>query len=266
MLNHRVIPCLLVKDGGIVKTRKFKEAVYLGDPINAVRIFNDKAADELIVLDIGASRAGCGPNFELVEEIAGECFMPLCYGGGIRSVEDAQRLFEIGVEKVSLQSAAFRDPTVVREIAERFGQQSIVVSIDVKRSLLGKHKLFSACGAKSRLTWQDAARMFVGFGAGEILLNSVDRDGTMTGMDLRLIEEASALCEVPLVAAGGAGSLNDLKSAVDSGASAVAAGAMFVFQGRHRAVLITYPSYSELQALWSRKEDAAHTAEPPSFE
>ena len=252
MLNHRVIPCLLVSQGGLVKTRRFKRPVYVGDPINAVRIFNDKEVDELMVLDIDASKEGRGPDFELVEELAGECFMPLCYGGGIRTAEDARQLFSLGVEKVCIQTAALRDPAIIREIADRSGEQSVVVSIDVKLDWRGRNQAHRAAGVSlPTRDWRLIMKQALSMGAGEIALNSVDRDGTLTGYDLDLIAEASPLLSAPIIALGGAGSLTDFRSAIDAGASAVAAGAYFVFQGPHRAVLITYPSPAELRALWS---------------
>lgn len=251
MLTHRVIPCLLMSGGGLVKTLKFSKPKYVGDPINAVRIFNEKEADELIVLDIDASKQGRGPDFDVVEQLAGECFMPLCYGGGIRSADDARALFKIGVEKVALQSAALRDPQIIREIADFAGEQAVVVSIDVKRNWLGQPRLFSGAGIAAEADWRDALRQVVAFGAGEILLNAVDRDGTLGGIDKALVEEASSVVDVPLIAIGGVGSLADIRAATDAGASAVAAGAFFVFQGPHRAVLITYPRYEELSNVWS---------------
>ena len=252
MLSHRVIPCLLVSQGGLVKTRQFKQPIYVGDPINAVRIFNDKEVDELMVLDIDASKEGRGPNFELVEELAGECFMPLCYGGGIRTADEARQLFSLGVEKVSLQSAVLRDPSIVREIADRSGEQSVVVSIDVKRGRDGRLQAYSAAGISLPATdWRELMKRALEMGAGEIVLNSVDRDGTLSGYDLELIAEASPLSRAPIIALGGAGSPDDFRAAVDAGASAVAAGAYFVFYGPHRAVLITYPTPGELRALWS---------------
>ena len=252
MLSHRVIPCLLVSQGGLVKTRQFKQPIYVGDPINAVRIFNDKEVDELMVLDIDASKEGRGPNFELVEELAGECFMPLCYGGGIRTADEARQLFSLGVEKVSLQSAVLRDPSIVREIADRSGEQSVVVSIDVKRARDGRLQAHSAAGISLPATdWRELMKQALEMGAGEIVLNSVDRDGTLSGYDLELIAEASPLSKAPIIALGGAGSPDDFRAAVDAGASAVAAGAYFVFYGPHRAVLITYPTPGELRALWS---------------
>lgn len=252
MLSHRVIPCLLLSNGGLVKTRKFAKPQYVGDPINAVKIFNEKEVDELMAIDIDASKQGRGPNFALVEQMAGECFMPLCYGGGVRSFEDARTLFQLGVEKVALQSAVMRDPTIIRRIADHAGEQAVVVSLDLKRNWRGRPVQFNAAGVRpSHKDWRDALREAEAKGAGEILLNAVDRDGMMDGMDTELIAEASAICDVPLIALGGAGSLADIKSAVTAGASAVAAGAFFVFHGPHRAVLITYPRYEELRALWS---------------
>jgi cyclase len=253
MLKHRVIPCLLMLDDGLVKTSRFAKPKYVGDPINAIRIFSDKEVDELMVLDIGASRGGKEPNYELIEQFAGECFMPLCYGGGIRTVEQARRLFALGVEKVCLQSAALDDLSIVTRIAEQFGSQSVLVSVDVKSNWLGRNLLYSSRSGKVvDRPWLQFLRDAVAAGAGEVVLNSVDRDGTMQGMDLALIREASSAVPVPLVAVGGAGSLKDIKAAVDAGASAVSAGALFVFHGPHRAVLITYPRYAELEALFGR--------------
>lgn len=252
MLKHRVIPCLLLRNGGLVKTEKFANPKYVGDPINAIRIFNDKEVDELMVLDISASREHREPNYSAIEQFAGECFMPLCYGGGVRTVEQARQLFALGVEKVCLQSAALEDISVISRIAERFGNQSVVASIDVRKDWRGRKRLYSAARGKGqRQPWQTYMLQTVSAGAGEVLLNAVDRDGLMQGMDLELIAEASAVLAVPLIAVGGAGSLGDIKAAVDAGASAVAAGAFFVFHGPHRAVLITYPRYQELESLLS---------------
>lgn len=252
MLKHRVIPALLLRDGGLVKTRQFKDAKYVGDPINAIRIFNEKEVDELMVLDIVASKYGREPDYAMIELFAGECFMPLCYGGGVSTVEQAARIFDLGVEKISLQSAAINDITLISRIAERFGSQSVVVSVDIKRNWLNRPGLHqSSTGKMCKLAWLDFARQAVAAGAGEVLINAVDRDGEMQGMDLDLIREASAALTVPLIALGGVGSLQDIKAAVDAGASAVAAGAFFVFHGPHRAVLITYPLYQELEILLS---------------
>jgi len=248
MLRPRVIPCLLLSGGGLVKTMRFGDPKYVGDPLNAVRIFNEKEVDELMVLDIEASRAGRPPDFELIEELAGECFMPLCYGGGIRTSDEARTIFGLGVEKVALQSAFLEDGRVVREISDHAGDQAVVVSLDVKKDWLGRYKLRGSSRFKD---WREALKQAVADGAGEILLTSVDREGTLSGLDIDLVREASKLVDVPLIANGGAGSLNDIKAAVRAGASAVSAGAFFVFHGPHRAVLITYPRYEELRQLWA---------------
>jgi cyclase len=233
-----------------VKTQRFTRPVYVGDPINAIRIFNDKEVDELMVLDIDASREGREPDYALIEQFAGECFMPLCYGGGIRTVEQARRLFGLGVEKVCLQTAAIEDLSLIRAIADRFGSQSVLFSLDVRRGWFGSRKAWIASRRKADpRAWQDLLRQAVDAGAGEIVLNAVDRDGTMQGVDEALIREASALVGVPVVAVGGVGSLEDIRKAVAAGASAVSAGAFFVFHGPHRAVLITYPRYEELERL-----------------
>lgn len=253
MLKHRVIPCLLLRGGGLVKTMRFGSPKYVGDPINAIRIFNEKEVDELMVLDITATKERREPNFTLIEQVAGECFMPLCYGGGIRTVDQAHRLFASGVEKVCLQSAALEDPQLITRITDRFGTQSVVFAADVKSSWFRGRKLYSAAAGKTLpQPWLSQIRAAVRAGAGEVILNAVDRDGTLSGMDLQLIREASNAIEVPLIAIGGAGSLADIRAAVDAGASAVAAGAFFVFHGPHRAVLITYPSYSELERLLAK--------------
>jgi cyclase len=252
MLKHRVIPCLLLSNGRLVKTLKFAKPQYVGDPVNAIRIFNDKEVDELIVLDITASREHREPDYAMIERFAGECFMPLCYGGGIRTVEQAKRLSSLGVEKVCVQSAAYDDPALVTRIADHVGSQGIAVSLDIRRNWRGRPAIYrAATGSKESGPWIPLLQRMVEAGAGEIVLNAVDRDGTMTGMDLDLIREASSAVDVPLIAVGGAGSLADIKAAVEAGASAVAAGAFFVFHGPHRAVLITYPRYSELESLLS---------------
>jgi len=255
VLKHRVIPALLLRNGGLVKTLKFKDPVYVGDPINAIRIFNDKEVDELMVLDITASKERREPNYALIEQFAGECFMPLAYGGGITNAEQAARLFRLGVEKICVQSAALRNPALVTELAERFGSQSIVVSVDVKRNWLGKPRVYDASQGKALPEpWLRVTQRLVNAGAGEVLLNAVDRDGTLTGPDLDLIREAARTLAVPLIGVGGVSSMADIKAVVEAGASAVAAGAFFVFHGPHRAVLITYPRYHELEALFARAE------------
>lgn len=250
MLKNRVIPSLLLKNGGLVKTTKFKDPKYVGDPINAIKIFNEKQVDELMVLDITASKEGREPNYNLIEQFAGECFMPLAYGGGIRTVEQAKRLFASGVEKICLQTAAVENPGLVTELADRFGSQSVMVSLDIKKNWLGNPQVFSASREKTLSTnWLDLLHQLIKAGAGEVLLNAVDKDGTLSGPDLDLIQKASKAIEVPLIAVGGISSLEDIKAAVNVGASGVAAGAFFVYYGPHRAVLITYPKYEELEKL-----------------
>jgi imidazole glycerol-phosphate synthase subunit HisF len=251
MLRHRVIPSLLLRNEGLVKTIQFGKSSYVGDPINAVKIFNEKEVDELIVLDIDATREGRPPNFALAEELAGECFMPLCWGGGIRTVEDARTLFSLGVEKVAIRSASVDNPGLFRAIAERAGEQAVVASIDVKKGgFFGGTQLLNGNGAKDKRSWQEAIKTAVANGAGEIMLMSADHDGMRAGMNLDLIREASALVDVPLIAAGGIGRTEHIREAVDAGADAVAAGAWCVWQGPQKAVLITYPRYEELTALW----------------
>lgn len=252
MLKHRVIPALLLRNNGLVKTVRFKDPKYVGDPINAIRIFNEKEVDELMLLDITASKENREPNFEMIEHIAGECFMPLAYGGGVRTVEQAQRIYTLGVEKICLQTSALENPGLVTELAQRFGSQSVMVSVDVKRNWMGKPQLYSSAKASSLgSNWIERAQQLVKHGAGEVLLNAVDKDGTLQGPDLSLIEQLSKAINVPLIAVGGVGSMGDIKAAVNAGASAVAAGAFFVYHGPHRAVLITYPKYAELEALLS---------------
>lgn len=255
MLKHRVIPALLLRNDGLVKTLKFNEPKYVGDPINAIRIFNEKEVDELMVLDISASKDRNVPNYAFIKEFASECFMPLTYGGGITTVEQAARLFDLGIEKICLQTAALNAPSLITKLAERFGSQSIVVSVDVKRNWLGIPRLYGATNGELRTEpWLTMTKLFVDAGAGEVLLNSVDKDGTLAGPDLELIRVAAVALPVPLIALGGISSLSDIKASVDAGASAVAAGAFFVFHGPHRAVLITYPNYSELEDLFKATE------------
>jgi cyclase len=249
MLKTRVIPCLLLKDAGLVKTKRFRDPKYVGDPINAIKIFNDKEVDELVLLDISAARHERGPAFATIEEVASECFMPLAYGGGIRSVDDARRILRMGVEKVIFNAVAWREPRILTEASQLFGAQAVVASIDVRRKLFGRYEVFVENGATA--TGMDAvayARRMQELGAGEIFLTCIDRDGVMQGYDLELIASVTRAVGIPVIASGGAGSLDDFRAAVQTGgAAAVAAGAMFVFRGPHRAVLITYPSRVELE-------------------
>lgn len=250
MLKNRIIPCLLLKNGGLVKTIKFSNPKYVGDPINAIRIFNEKEVDELMVIDIDATKDQRDPDFALIKQFAGECFMPLCYGGGINSVDQVKRLFSLGVEKVCLQAAAIKNPSLITDIAMRFGSQSVLVSVDIKKNWFGRPNTYLAStGQIIKQHLPDFLKNIVEAGAGEIVLNAVDRDGKMEGMDIELITKVSSMLSVPLIAIGGVGNLNHIKAALEAGASAVAAGSFFVFHGPHRAVLITYPHYNDLQKL-----------------
>jgi cyclase len=216
----------------------------VGDPVNAVRIFSEKEVDELVILDIDASREGREPDFELAAEIAGECFMPVAYGGGIRTLAQARKLIRCGIEKVVINSASVESTNFIREIADVFGSQAVVGSIDAKKTLLGGHRVFIKSGTvDTRLKPEDHAASLEQAGVGEILLTSIDRDGQMQGYDIELIKKVSAKVNVPVVACGGAGTLDHMRRAMrESGASAVSAGSMFVFYGKHRAVLINYPT------------------------
>lgn len=253
MLATRLMPCLLMSNGALVKTVKFKNPTYVGDPVNAVRIFNQKEVDELILLDIEATTQHRGIDFDTLEKVVSECFMPICYGGGVRSIEDMRRLFNLGIEKVSLGAAAFDNPDLIRQAASEFGNQAIVVSLDVKKGLLGGYTARTLNGTKdTKMSPAIAAKYLENLGAGEIILYSIDRDGTWSGFDLKLIEEVVNAVRVPVVATGGAGSIDDIKLAVqEGGASAVAIGSMAVFQGKDLGVLIKFPSRRDQENIFA---------------
>lgn len=249
MIRPRVIPALLLKGQGLVKTVKFKDPKYLGDPINIVRIFNDKEVDELVLLDITATPENRGPQFDLLKNITSEAFIPLAYGGGIRSMEDVRKLLSIGIEKLIMNTSAVENPALIRETADHAGSQAVVASIDVKKNFLGKYEVFTRCGQKK--TGLDPVKHAIEMekmGAGEIIINSIDRDGTMQGYDLDLVRKVADSVHVPVVACGGAGNLTHVSEVIKQGhASAAAAGSMFVFQGPLRGVLISYPTPKELK-------------------
>lgn len=250
MLRTRVMPCLLLRGRGLVKTIRFRDARYVGDPVNTVRIFNEKEVDELVFLDVAATPEGRPPNLALVEEIASECFMPFAYGGGLRSLDDLRAVFAVGVEKAVVGTRAVTDPAFVRAAADAFGSQSVVVAVDVRRGWLGREAVVAAGGrVRTGLDPVACAVAMAEAGAGELLLTSVDRDGTMAGYDLDLIRRVAAAVDVPVVASGGAGALRHFQEAVAAGASAVAAGSLFVYQGANRSVLVNYPARHELEAL-----------------
>ena len=255
MLQTRVIPVLLLHNGGLVKTVKFKNPKYVGDPLNAIKIFNEKEVDELIFLDIDASKEGREPDFSLIEDFASECFMPVCYGGGVTTIEQIQKIFKLGIEKVSINLSALENLGLVNEASKKFGAQSIVVTVDVRKSFIGKYQIYNHKKAKAdKRSLQEYLREIEKAGAGEILINSVDRDGTLSGYDTKLMKSAVDSVAIPVIACGGAGSLGDFKKLKDeANISAVAAGSFFVFHGRHRAVLITYPHYKELEDLFKEE-------------
>jgi len=234
-----------------VKTQKFKEPRYIGDPINSVRIFNEKEVDELAFIDIAATRSGRGPDFEMIEQIAGEAFMPMAYGGGVTRMDEVSRILSLGFEKIIFNAAAFDHPELIEETARVYGSQAAVVCVDAKRPLFGNFELYTHSGTKRRsVSVSDHVRKVESLGAGEIVVNSIDRDGTMAGYDVGLIKAVSSVCSVPVIALGGAGSIEDFEIAVrDGGASAVAAGSLFVYKGVHRAVLINYPERSALRRV-----------------
>jgi cyclase len=250
---NRVIPCLLLQNGGLVKTVRFKNSKYVGDPINAIRIFNEKYVDELIFLDINASRSNKEPDYDLVDRIAGECFMPLCYGGGIKTVDQARKLVALGVEKISINNTAIYNPELIRQLVDEFGSQSVVGAMDVKRNIWGKEFVYdSSKGRLTKLNPLNHAQNLVDAGVGEIFINDVNRDGTYRGYNTELISSIANRVSVPVIACGGAGHIDDIQQVFSAGASAAAAGSLFVFYGPHRAVLINYPDYSIVKKLFSR--------------
>lgn len=251
MLKTRVIPTLLFKNSGLVKGQKFRNHKYVGDPINAVKIFNEKEVDEMVFLDISATIEKREPNFELLKDISSQAFMPFGYGGGITRLDQIEKLFKIGIEKVIINSAAFNNINLLKEASSVAGAQSIVASIDVKKNLFGNYKVFVNSGqVDTKVDPVEYALRVQDAGVGEIILCSIDREGTNTGFDYDLVKRVAGNLSIPLVASGGAGSLQDFKKVVDCGADAVAVGDMFVFYGKHKAVLITYPEYKILQNLF----------------
>lgn len=242
MSFKRVIPCLLLSKGGLFKTHQFKKPSYIGDPINAVKIFNDKEVDELIFLDIDASAKNQAPNFKLIEEIASECFMPLAYGGGIKSLKDAKRIFEIGVEKVSLNHQAVHNPKLISEIAVIYGNQSIIACIDYKKTLLGKNRVFGERGKKNlKISPVEFAKKMENAGAGEILLTNIDKENSWTGYDLDTIAHVVSAVNIPVIANGGAGTEEDIKKVLEI-TDAAAIGSMAVYQKQGMGVLINFPN------------------------
>ena len=251
MLRPRVTPCLLIRNGGLVKTRQFKDDKYVGDPINAVKIFNEKSVDELIILDIDATVNGNDPDYSLIEKLANESRMPLSYGGGIKRVSQAEKIIQLGVEKICLSSAIIQEPELISELAAAIGGQSVVGVLDVKKSFFKGHEIYINNGRNkvkgNLINWIEK---FQEYGVGEILFNSIDFDGMQDGYDLNLATSICPYLKVPVTYLGGAGSLNDIGELVENfGAIGCAAGSLFVFKGKYRAVLINYPPFDEKYAL-----------------
>ncbi|QTH64623.1 imidazole glycerol phosphate synthase subunit HisF [Psychrosphaera ytuae] len=256
MLRSRVIPILLVREKGLVKTTKFKDDKYVGDPLNAVRIFNEKEADELTILDLDATVKGNEPDYGVIESWAAECRMPLCYGGGIKTLEQALKILSLGVEKIALSSVVLENPELIAEISEQVGSQSVVVVIDVKKRLLGGYKIYTHNATKShRHDLFELIRKVESLGAGEIVINNIDDDGTMQGYNYELMAELKKVTKVPLTYAGGCNGHKDLKKAIkEFSPIGVAAGSLFVFKGKYRAVLINYPNQFEKNSLFEMEK------------
>ena len=253
MLRSRIIPCLLVHNKGLVKTIKFKNPKYVGDPINAVKIFNEKEVDELIVLDIDATRFKKEPNLKMIKNLADECRMPFCYGGGITTVEQARKIIGLGAEKVALSNSALNNLELCREIGKIIGNQSVVVVIDVKKKkLFGGYDIYTHNGTiKSKWNLEDLVEKLDKIGIGEIVINSIDNDGVMQGYDVTLVEKIRKKCSMPITVIGGAGNLSDIQKLISKfKIIGAAAGSLFVFKGKYRAVLINYPDRKERKPLY----------------
>lgn len=252
MLRPRIIPSLLIQDNGLVKTINFKNPKYVGDPINAVKIFNEKEVDELAIFDIDATANNLEPNYSLIERIANQSRMPLCYGGGVKTVEQAQKIFGLGIEKIALSSAVLQNPELITKIANRVGAQSVIVVLDVKKKLFGGYEVFTHNGKKGTgINPFDFAEKAQKLGAGEIIINSIDQDGVMKGFDMNLIDKIREKISLPITVLGGAGKLEDIKEVIQKhGVIGVAAGSLFVFKGVYKAVLINYPTKEEKEKLY----------------
>ncbi len=243
----RIIPTLLLKNNGVVKTKQFKYPRYIGDPINIIKIFNEKEADEVCILNIDDVRHQVSPNYDHIEEIVSEAFMPVAYGGGIKNVNEVERLFKIGIEKIVINSFAVQNIEFVKEISNIFGSQSIVVSLDIKKNLFGKYIIFTQSGTKKEIIdFESYLEIIQNNGAGEIIINNIDRDGLMRGYDIKLAKLANSKLKIPFTFLGGAGKKEDLIEAIEVGASGVSAGSLFIYKGAHNAVLVSYIKNEEL--------------------
>ncbi len=240
---------MLLDNERLIKTTKFCKPSYVGDPINAVKIFNEKQADELVILDIFASKKNKEPNYNFLEKIASECFMPTTYGGGINNVSQATNIFSIGFEKICINSAFIKNLNFITELVEKFGSQSIVLSIDIKKNFFNKYFLYSYLDVKFKFQWDKFLKKAIDLGIGEIFLNSVDQDGTRSGIDNKLIRMVSKIVDVPIIACGGVGCLEDIASGLKNGASAIGVGSFFIYRGPYKGVLISYLSDKEINSL-----------------
>lgn len=243
MLKRRIIPCLLLKDEALIKTIQFNKYAYIGDPINAVKIYNDCEVDEIILLDIFATTENKRPNVELIKKIVDECFIPLAYGGGVRTIEEMDEIFQIGVEKICLNALLFEDPQMVKQAVARFGAQAIVASLDFKKSLFGGYEAYVRNGkVKVKMKFDEVLKYIESLGVGEVLVNDIQRDGEMKGYNTELIDLCMQRCQVPVIGLGGAGKLEHLREAFQTGIPALAAGSLFVYKSEFRGVLINYPN------------------------
>jgi cyclase len=251
MLKVRVMPCLLMDQGELVKTVKFKSPSYVGDPVNAIKIYNEKEVDELVILDISASVNRTSIQFSKLQEITDECFMPLSYGGGIRDFEDVKKIFKIGIEKVILNSYAFENPEFITKIAEYYGSQSVVIAMDIKKNFWGNYHVYSHSAQKEyKLSPEEHVKKMEQYGAGEIFVNSIDKDGTWEGFDITLVRKITETVNLPVIACGGAGNLDHIAQVVkEGGASAVALGSMAVYQKKGMGVLINFPERKALEKI-----------------
>ncbi|MCX4028821.1 imidazole glycerol phosphate synthase subunit HisF [Endozoicomonas sp. SM1973] len=252
MLRSRVIPCLLIHNKGLVKTIKFQEPKYVGDPINAVKILNEKEVDELVVLDIDATVNNVEPDYELIAHLAAECRMPFCYGGGVKTAGQAKKIIQLGVEKIALSSAAIDNPEVLEQIGQAIGCQSVVVVVDVKKSLFGGYDIYTHNGKrKVKKELVNLVQEFETLGIGELVINSIDNDGVMKGYDLKLADRVRESVSLPITFLGGAGSIEDIAGLVDRfKLIGAAAGSLFVFKGKYRAVLINYLSKEDKERIF----------------
>ncbi|PHZ84846.1 AglZ/HisF2 family acetamidino modification protein [Paremcibacter congregatus] len=258
MLQTRVMPCLLLDEGRLVKTTQFKKPRYVGDPINAVRIYNEKEVDEIIILDITASEKNKSINFELLEQITSECFIPVTYGGGVKSVDDFKKLYKIGIEKVSINSAAIKDASLIPKAVNIFGSQSVMVTMDIKRRLISKkYSVYKSRGKKAlKISPIEYAKKVQDLGAGELMINFIESEGTWSGFDIDILSQITQAINIPVIAVGGAGNNQHIQEAViKGGASAIAIGSIAVFQGKDLGVLIRFPKQKELEYLFHVKDN-----------